>query len=136
MLPHRNRSSERMRSAIFATCLAVSVCATAGAVAQPSTPPPAGPKSDARTDQARELHIKGVALYEQGQFDKAEAAFLAAWALKKHYQIASNLGACEMKLGRFRDAAEHLAFFLREQPSTGNPEDRKRTQALFDEATA
>ena len=123
-----------MRSTIFATCVAASLCFTAGAVAQPSKPPDASAQGDAKTDQARELFVKGTALYEQSQFEKAEAAFLAAWALKKHYQIASNLGACEMKLGRFRDAAEHLAFFLREQPPTANQDDRKRTQALFDEA--
>jgi tetratricopeptide (TPR) repeat protein len=125
-----------MRSTIFATCLAASLCVTAGAVAQPSKPSASGPEGIARTDQARELYLKGVALYEQAQFEKAEAAFLAAWALKKHYQIASNLGACEMKLGRYRDAAEHLAFFLREQPPTASRDDRKRTQALFDEARA
>jgi hypothetical protein len=125
-----------MRSTTFAACLAASLCIAAGAIAQPSTPAAAQPQGDARTDQARELYVKGVALYEQRQFDKAEAAFLAAWALKKHYQIASNLGACEMKLGKFAAAAEHLAFFLREQPSTGSPDDRKRTQALFDEARA
>jgi hypothetical protein len=123
-----------MRSALFATCVAASLYFSVGAAAQPSKPPAAPPEGGARTDQARELFVKGVALYDQGQFEKAEAAFLAAWALKKHYQIASNLGACEMKLGRYRDAAEHLAFFLREQPPTANQEDRKRTQALFDEA--
>lgn len=125
-----------MRSTIFATSLVASLCVTAVALAQPSKPPAAAPEGIARTDQARELYLKGVALYEQGQFEKAEAAFLAGWALKKHYQIASNLGACEMKLGRYRDAAEHLAFFLREQPPTGSRDDRKRTQALFDEARA
>jgi hypothetical protein len=80
--------------------------------------------------------VKGAALYEQGLYDKAEAAFLAAWALKKHYQIAANLGDCEMKLGRYRDAAEHFGFFLREQPASGKQDDRKRVQALFDEARA
>lgn len=125
-----------MRSTIFATCVAASCCFTASAVAQSSKAPAEQPQGDARTDQARELYVKGVALYEQGQFEKAEAAFLAGWGLKKHYQIASNLGACEMKLGRFRDAAEHLAYFLREQPPTGSPDNRKRTQALFDQARA
>lgn len=125
-----------MRPTIFATCLAASLFVTAGVAAQAPKPPAAAPPGSAKTDQARELFLKGVTLYEQAQFEKAEAAFLAAWALKKHYQIASNLGACEMKLGRYRDAAEHLAFFLREQPQTASRDDRKRTQALFDEARA
>lgn len=123
-----------MRPALLAACLTVSMSLPAVGSAQPAKP--ASAQSEARTDQARELHVKGAALYEQGQFEKAEAAFLAAWALKQHYQIAANLGACEMKLGRFRDAAEHLAFFLREQPPTGNQDERRRTQTLFDEARA
>jgi hypothetical protein len=123
-----------MRPALLAACLTVSMSLPAIGWAQPAKP--ASARSDARTDQARELHVKGAALYEQGQFEKAEAAFLAAWALKQHHQIAANLGACEMKLGRFRDAAEHLAFFLREQPAGGNQDERRRTQTLFDEARA
>jgi hypothetical protein len=125
-----------MRSLLFTTFLAASLSVSAVASAQPSKAPAPRSQGDARTDQARELHVKGAALFEQGQYEKAEAAFLAAWALKKHYQLASNLGACEMKLGRYRDAAEHLAFFLREQPPTGNQDDRKRTQALFEQARA
>jgi hypothetical protein len=119
-----------MRPVPFALCLGVFLSAPAIGVAQPA---PAKASTDALTDQARELHVKGAGLYDQGQYDKAEAAFLAAWALKKHYQIAANLGACEVKLGKYRDAAEHLAFFLREQPQGGNQDERQRTRALFDE---
>ena len=45
----------------------------------------------------------------------AHAAFLEAWKLNEHYQIAANLGSMEIKLGRFRDAAEHLAIYLRKK---------------------
>jgi len=119
-----------MRIARFALCLVVFLSVPGIGVAQSA---PAKASTDALTDQARELHVKGAALYDQGQYDKAEAAFLAAWALKKHYQIAANLGACEVKLGKYRDAAEHLAFFLREQPPSRNKDERQRAQALFDE---
>jgi hypothetical protein len=88
------------------------------------------------TDQARELFVKGAALYDQRQYERAEEAFLAAWVLKKHFQIAGNLGRCEMKLGKFRNATEHLALFLKELPPSGSEEERTRTQALFDEARA
>jgi hypothetical protein len=119
-----------MRPAPFALCFVAFLSAPAIGVAQPA---PTKASTDALTDQARELHVKGAGLYDQGQYDKAEAAFLAAWALKKHHQIAANLGACEVKLGKYRDAAEHLAFFLREQPQSGNQDERQRTQALFDQ---
>jgi tetratricopeptide (TPR) repeat protein len=122
-----------MRVGLVCCGIAVWLTTTAAAVAQPVANPP---KSDAKTDQARELHLKGAALFAQGQYERAEAAFLAAWALKKHYQIAANLGDCELKLGKYRSAAEHLAFFLREQPPSGSREDRKRGQASFDEVRA
>jgi len=116
----------------FASCLLM-VCMTApvGAAAQPAASPS---KSDAKTDEARELFIRGMALYEQGQYERAEAALLASWSLKKHYQIAGNLGVCEMKLGKYRNAAEHLSVFLKELPPAGDQQDRKRAQALLDEA--
>jgi PEGA domain len=119
----------RLLSCLLAVCMAMPV----DAAAQPAASPP---KSDAKTDQARELFIKGAALYDQGQYERAEAAFLASWSLKRHYQIAGNLGRCEMKLGKYRNAAEHLAFFLKELPTSADPEERKRAQALFDEARA
>jgi hypothetical protein len=122
-----------MRFRLVSCFLAVCMTPPVAAAAQPSASPS---KSDAMTDQARELFVKGAALYEQRQYERAEAAFLAAWVLKKHFQIAGNLGRCEMKLGKFRNAAVHLALFLKELPSSGNQDERKRTQALFDEARA
>jgi hypothetical protein len=129
-----------MRTLLVVASLAASlVISPSASFAQSGTLPPQPAKTDttdALTDQARELHLKGAALYEHGDYARAEAAFLAAWALKQHFQIAGNLGACQMKLGKYRDAAEHLRYFLREQPKTGNQDERKRTQALFDEARA
>jgi hypothetical protein len=74
-------------------------------------------KSDVATDKARELHLEADALYKQGQYARARVAYIAAWALKKHWQIAGSLGDTELKLEMYRDAAEHLAYFLRASPS-------------------
>lgn len=129
-----------MRTLLVVASLAASLAISPStSFAQPGAIPPQPARTDttdALTDQARELHLKGAGLYEHGDYARAEAAFLAAWALKQHFQIAGNLGACQMKLGKYRDAAEHLRYFLREQPKTGNQDERKRTQALFDEARA
>jgi hypothetical protein len=74
------------------------------------------------TDRARDLYNEGRGLYAQEKWAKAHAAFRAAEGVKNHWQIAAMLGHCETRLGRFRDAAEHLAWALRVaagSPSTG-----------------
>jgi len=86
---------------------------TAGAQPKPNKPP-----TDVQTDRARQLHNEADALFTKGDYERARVAYLAAWALKKHFQIAASLGDCELRLGRFRDAAEHLTFALRELPAT------------------
>ncbi|XXT16363.1 hypothetical protein WME94_39640 [Sorangium sp. So ce429] len=68
---------------------------------------------EALTDKARELHREGEVLFKKKQYARARAAFLAAWSLKPHWSTAGNLADCEMKLGLYRDAAEHFAFFVR-----------------------
>lgn len=97
--------------------------------------PPSSKPTDALTDQARELHVKGAALFEKGQYAQAEAAFRAAWALKSHFTIAANLGACELKLGKARDAAEHLAYAVRLYTPESSPE-REVARKLLAEARA
>ena len=59
--------------------------------------------------------------------------YLAAWALKKHWQIATNLGDAELRTGRPRDAAEHLAFALREGAEM-SPAQRDGVQKALDDA--
>lgn len=68
---------------------------------------------EAVTDKARELHREGEALFKKKEYARARAAFLAAWSLHPHWTTAGNLADCELKLGLYRDAAEHFAFFLR-----------------------
>jgi hypothetical protein len=73
---------------------------------------PARADEDAVLDTARELFQKGVKAYEQKKWDQCRAAFLAAFAIKRHQQIAGNLAECELQVGAYRDAAEHAWFFL------------------------
>jgi tetratricopeptide (TPR) repeat protein len=92
--------------------------------------------SDAATERARKLHMEGDALYESKAYPDAYAAYIAAWALKKHFQIAGNLGDCEIQLGKYRDAAEHLATFIRGYPKDQPPERLAKAQRLYEEAVA
>ncbi|WP_437827792.1 PEGA domain-containing protein [Sorangium sp. So ce1153] len=64
--------------------------------------------------------------------------FLAARALHPHYTIAGNLGDCELHLGRYRDAAENLARYVRElkKDATSTAEERAQGEAAYAAARA
>lgn len=66
------------------------------------------------TATARLRFQEGVDLYDKGQYDKARAAFLQAYALKKHPAILLNLGQSNLKLGRAGEAARNFVQLLKE----------------------
>lgn len=68
-------------------------------------------------EEARELYRKGMTRFQSEQYAQARASFLAAWSLEPHWSIALALGDCLLKMGRHRDAAEHLDFALRHMPA-------------------
>ncbi len=65
------------------------------------------------TTQARDLYNAGRAAYRQHDYEKAQVRFFEAFALKKHWQIAGNLGDAEMRLQIYADAAAHWGFAVR-----------------------
>ncbi|KYF75558.1 hypothetical protein BE17_07805 [Sorangium cellulosum] len=103
--------------------------------AQQASPQAAAQESDALTDKARELFEDGVKSAKAGKWSDAHASFLAAWGIKPHYQIASNLGVASLKVGRPRDAAQYLSLYLREAPAT-KVQERERAEASLKEARA
>jgi tetratricopeptide (TPR) repeat protein len=66
------------------------------------------------TAAARERFNEGLTYFDQKQYEKARAAFLQAYALKKHPAVLLNLAQSELRSGHERDAAEHFAEYLRE----------------------
>lgn len=109
----------------------VSVARSSFAQAPPRPPPlPVG-----QTTDAAHYYKEGVEAAKGAAWPEAYRSFLAAWSIKRHYQIAANLGRAELRLGKYRDAAEHLAYFLREA-SAVSPEERRMAQAMLDEAQA
>ena len=72
---------------------------------------------DATSQRLADLYKRANALYGQKSLAEAEGLYLEAWNLKKTYDVACNLGALELDLGKLREAAEHLAFALREFPA-------------------
>ena len=131
-----------IRASMVAPVVAASLAFGASSRAQPapaggSAPPaaegaaPAPPKN-----KADALFERGLDAYDKGHFQEASAAFRAAWALKQTFDIAGNLGLVEIKLGKLRDAAEHLAYALKHFPPTDSEDRRAGLQAKFDAARA
>ena len=85
-----------------------------------------GGAPDAVTEMARKRFQEGVALFDKGDYQRARAAFLQAWALKKHPAVLLNLAQSELRGGDSVAAARHFALYLRDYPSTP---DRERTEA-------
>lgn len=74
------------------------------------------------TAAARERFKEGVSYFDQKQYEKARAAFLQAYALKKHPAVLLNLAQSELRSGHERDAAKHFAVYLREANEASAPE--------------
>lgn len=110
----------------------VLVAATAGA---PALAQASGQGTSQATDAAAvsQLYNQGVDASKAGDWPKAYESFLAAWKIKEHYQIAANLGRAEIKIGKYRDAAEHLSYFLREAKDVKDA-DREAAQQMLNEA--
>jgi hypothetical protein len=82
-----------------------------------SAAPPATAKGDAQppddNDRVRSLFRKGAAAFEAGKLEEARQLLLEAWTIRQTYDVASSLAQVEIELKRYRDAAEHLAFCIR-----------------------
>jgi hypothetical protein len=71
-------------------------------------------KEDPVTAMARSRFKEGVDFYDKGQFDQARAAFLQAYALKKHPAVLLNLAWSCLKSGHALDAEHYFKQFLSE----------------------
>lgn len=124
-MPRRSHALTALPAALLLTVLA------AGAEAQPAPPDATAGKV---SDKADELFARANDAFDQERFDEAYALYQQAWALKQTYDISGNLGQVELKLGKFRDAAEHLEFTLRLFPPTGKSEPREAIRRAFQAA--
>lgn len=108
----------------MALCLAVlgtTVLAAGTAAAQ----------SDGETELARQRFLEGVRHYDQHDYDKARLAFLQAYLLKPHPAVLLNLAQSQLRAGRYAEAAENFAKYIRENPSA---EAMSHAKAAFEEA--
>jgi tetratricopeptide (TPR) repeat protein len=101
-------------------------CVIAGCL---SAAPAARAQDDPTTTAAaRERFKEGVAYFDKKEFEKARAAFLQAYALKKHPAVLLNLAQSEVRSGHERDAAKHFSQYLRET-TDASPAERDAAQA-------
>lgn len=117
--------------------LLMAILATGGSAA--AQPPGSGASPGIRSSssdasrRAEELFRKGNELYKASKWAEAEASYLEAWSLQRTYDLAANLGHTEFKLGKEREAAEHLSFALSNWPLTAKSEQRELAQQRFAE---
>jgi hypothetical protein len=89
-------------------------------------PPKDAEESDAK--KLRELMRTGVTEYRKKNLEGARQAFAKAWETSPRPEVAAALADVEMKLGRYRDAAEHWDFYLQSKPA-----DQAEAAARLDE---
>ncbi len=87
----------------------------------------------AQTDADRAFE-EGSAAFEAGDDQTALRKMRTAFKAQASYRNAAGLGQVELHLARYRDAAEHLEFSLRNYPATGDPEGRELVMRGFAEA--
>ncbi len=90
----------------------------------------APPREDlaGRTSTVKELMREGVAAYRKKDYERARSAFARALQLERHIEIAAFLAESEMKLGLYREAAEHWEYNLER-----GGEDREEAMARLAE---
>jgi hypothetical protein len=86
---------------------------------------------DGETEVARQRFLEGVRHYDQKDYEKARLAFLQAYLLKPHPAVLLNLAQSELKAGRYAEAAENFAKYIRENPQA---EALSHAKAALDEA--
>lgn len=88
---------------------------------------------DPGTVAARARFKEGVALAEQGRYEDARAAFLQAYALKKHPDVLLNLADSCLKSNHLLEAERYFSQYLREatdaKPEKRAAADKGRTDA-------
>jgi hypothetical protein len=85
---------------------------------------------DATTAVARERFKEGVQYFDQKQYDKSRAAFLQAYALKRHPAVLLNLAQSELRSNHEADAAKHFAQYLREAKDATDAERQAAESGL------
>jgi hypothetical protein len=88
-------------------------------------------QAEGPNDRAAELFQQGLEAFGEKDWQRAYALLSEAWALRKSYDIASNLGQAAYLIKKPVEAAERVSFALEHFPATGDPEQREQTAELM-----
>lgn len=115
-----------LRSTFTALALLTTMVVTSVSHAQ-------APTDDATTKAARARFQEGVALYDKGQYEASRAAFVQAYALRRHPAVLLNLAQSSLRSGRPLEASKYFQQYLRES-STATPAQRADAEKGIAEA--
>lgn len=93
----------------------------------------AQPADDAAA-KAQQLFDKGRRAIVSNKFKEAYDPLREAWELRQTYDVAGLLGQTEYELRKYRDAAEHLAFSIRNYPAKEGEGPKKRLEGWLAES--
>lgn len=96
------------------------------AVAQAGNDGSPDSRAISNADQLRELVRTGIVAYRKGDQESARAALVEALKLNPGPTVIATLADIEMKMGRYRDAAEHWTVYLNVAPQG---DSKERTEA-------
>lgn len=127
---HFSRGMLHLSAALGASLIACALPSTAAAQLLDSTTPLRPPQDveEAEDAKIREFMRSGFSEYRKKNLEGARDAFVKAWETARRPAVAAALADVEMKLGRYRDAAEHWDYYLRTKPA-----DRAEAAARLDE---
>jgi hypothetical protein len=84
---------------------------------------------------ARARFNEGVDFYDKGQFENARAAFLQAYALRKHPAVLLNLAQSSLRSGHTLEAARYFEQYLRESAALSAAQRGDAEKGLADART-
>jgi len=108
-------------------CLVLSLVAVTTTAPAWTVGPPAGDGSKPGV-QVTEYLRRAARARKAGQWAEAADAYRAAWGLEQQPELAGELGVCEVALGRYREAAEHLQISM-EKPESLSQEQLRRFES-------
>jgi hypothetical protein len=111
--------------------LLMPLLATSVASADASAPAKTEAEKVDDNERVRALFHNGETAFEAGRYEEARGAFLDAWSVRQTYDVASSLAQVELKLHRYRDAAEHLDYCLRHFAPSESAKILERVQKGF-----
>jgi hypothetical protein len=85
------------------------------------------------SDDVDTLFEQGTTALKKGDAKTAYEKLSAAWQSRQSVDIAANLAIAEKRLGKNREAAEHLAYAIAYFPPSGEPSARKEMETMLAE---